>query len=78
MHFFELGCRKTTYQAYLVPKGSRRWRDLTVFRDRLAADPETRSKYCSLKRGLAKRFAGDPRAYAEHKADFIGGVLGKQ
>lgn len=76
MHWF---CKPApefrTHHLYLVPSGSRVWRERIAFRDALRRDPALRLEYQRLKLGLAAQYRNDREAYTEAKHPFISKVL---
>lgn len=64
-----------THHLHIVVVDDPQWRKYLLFRDRLAADEELRTRYAELKQGLQRQFAHDRGAYTKAKHDFIRGVL---
>ena len=67
--------RARTHHLSLVVAGGVFWRDHLAFRDRLRAEPALAAAYAALKRGLARRHAGNREAYTAGKLAFVGEVL---
>ena len=63
-----------THHVHVAPADHRLWEGI-IFRDYLAAHPDTAREYAALKRDLAVRFRTDREAYTEAKTDFIRAVL---
>jgi len=63
-----------THHIHVAPAGHRLWEGV-VFRDYLAADPDTAREYATLKRELSARYRTDREAYTKAKTEFIRGVL---
>lgn len=63
-----------THHVHIAPAGHRLWEGI-IFRDYLAAHPDTAREYAALKRELAVRYRTDREAYTEAKTEFIEAVL---
>ncbi len=63
------------YDLRLAAAGSSRFREEIAFRDLLRSNPQVALGYASLKRDLARRYAGDRRRYSAAKAELIQAVL---
>lgn len=73
-HFFTLG-EPVTHHLHLVAAGGEHWDAWLRFRDLLRADTGVREAYAALKADLARRHAGDRKAYTAAKNAFIAGAL---
>lgn len=67
-----------TVHLHVVEYAGTQWFHYIKFRDALRADEGLRTSYDELKRSLAKRFAGDRKAYTAAKDTFIKDLLGQR
>jgi GrpB-like predicted nucleotidyltransferase (UPF0157 family) len=60
---------------HLMVKGTERWEQQLLFRNRLQENPQLVYDYSNLKQKLAKRFNQDREAYTKAKTEFIKQIL---
>jgi len=66
---------KRTHYIHVVEFGSKAWKDLIYFRDRLNRDTTLAKKYEALKQVQAQLYPNDRKKYTEGKATFIKNVI---
>ncbi len=66
-----------THNLHLVEAESWYWKERSLFRDYLRADPATAREYARLKHELAGRFRDDREAYTAAKKEFVAAVVRK-
>jgi GrpB-like predicted nucleotidyltransferase (UPF0157 family) len=66
-----------THLAHFVEHRGWQWRRMTVFRDRLRAEPALAAEYEALKLALATRFPENRGAYTAAKTEFIDAVIAR-
>jgi GrpB-like predicted nucleotidyltransferase (UPF0157 family) len=65
------------YDLHLIPVGATRYEEMLAFRDLLCADLQIAIGFTGLKRELARRHAGDRRAYAAAKGELVRAALAR-
>lgn len=73
-HFFVYG-EPVVYHLHLVRRTSKHWTRWLLFRDYLLLHPAEVRAYNTLKRSLARQYAGNRDAYTRAKTPFVEAVL---
>lgn len=73
--FVKVKNNKRVAHLHLMVKGTERWEQQLLFRNRLRENPQLVYDYSILKKELAKRFNQDREAYSKAKTEFIKQVL---
>lgn len=66
-----------THQIHMYEKGSSFLLKQLAFRDYLIEHEAARKEYESIKQQLAQTYSKDKFSYADHKTDFVHGILSK-